>query len=237
MKPQVKNWYAGDVLFSFKGSLRIALEAQVKQGTVLRGADLRNADLHEAVLRDSVLPGVNFSGANLRGSDLRDSDLSEDANFSGANLQDADLRRCDLHGVDFQDADLQGALFRDSVLRGADFRRSNLDDVDLQGADLQGADFQGAKNVETIILDTNGTMHDYIEQIMPALLVAGGKTIEEVAAGWDCHDWGNCPMSIAFSVHRLDDVPILFRLRARQFVDLFDARLLPRPTVATEAAP
>ena len=46
---------------------------------------------------------------------------------------------------------------------------------------------------------------------------------------WDCHDWDNCPIVIAFNCHSLEEVPIWYRPRANQFVRLFDAGLIPKP--------
>jgi hypothetical protein len=90
-------------------------------------------------------------------------------------------------------------------------------------------------------LETGETFAEYVRDVVPALCTAGGKPLAEVAAAWDCHTWGrpgnpSCPMAVAFGVHRLEDVPVLYRPRAEQFVRLFDARLLPRP-VALDPRP
>ena len=156
-------------------------------------------------------------------ADLRDADLR------GADLGDADLRGADLGG-----AYLGGANLRDANLRGADLRDADLGgayllDADLRGADLGDADLRGAKNLDTAYIETGETWRQYLTETVPALLVAGGKTIEEVAVGWDCHSWDNCPMAIAFGVHTHEDVPVLFRPRAEQFVMFFDSGLIPRP--------
>src|SRR5262249_49372931 len=67
---------------------------------------------------------------------------------------------------------------------------------------------------------------------------AAGKTLEQVlkTGCWDCHEWTNCPMAEAFGVHDLSGVPLLLRPRADQFVQLFDAGLIPRPEVPTAPA-
>lgn len=67
---------------------------------------------------------------------------------------------------------------------------------------------------------------------MPALLIAGGRSLAEVATleTWACHNWNNCPMASAFNVHSLSDVPPLFRHEANQFVQFFDQGLIPLPT-------
>jgi len=63
------------------GSLKIALEAAVKDYENLGGADLRGADLGGANLRGADLGGADLRGADLGGADLR-----------GAYLGGADLR-------------------------------------------------------------------------------------------------------------------------------------------------
>jgi uncharacterized protein YjbI with pentapeptide repeats len=116
--------------------------------------------------------------------------------------------------------------------------RANLRGANLGGANLRGANLRGAKNAETARLDTGETLAHYIRDVMPALLTAGGKTVEEVAAAWDCHDWDNCdncPMAIAFGVHSAEDTPVLLQPRVRQFVQLYDARLLPKPVTTVTA--
>jgi hypothetical protein len=148
--------------------------------------------------------------ANLRDADLRDADLG------GANLRDANLR----------DANLRGADLRDADLRGADLGDADLRDADLRDANLRGADLGGAR------LETGETLAQYIESVVPSLCTAGGRTIEEVATAWNCHDWGNCPMHVAFNGAESPEdprVPMLLRPRVYQFVRLFDARLLPNP--------
>lgn len=79
-------------------------------------------------------------------------------------------------------------------------------------------------------IETGETWKEYKEQVVPALLTAGGKTLQEVVEkGWNCHSWQNCPMAEAFSTHDLSGVPILLRPRAEQFIKFFDSNLLPRP--------
>jgi len=163
------------------------------------------ADSIRAALEIAVGKKTDLRGADLGGADLR-----------GAHLRDADLR----------DADLRDADLRDADLRDADLRGAHLRDADLRGAHLRDADLRGAR------LETGETMAQYIESVVPALCTAGGRTIEEVATAWNCHDWGNCPMHVAFNGAESPDdprVPMLLRPRVHQFVRLFDARLLPNP--------
>ena len=84
MKIETKHRITSSVLFSLETeSLRLCLEAAVKEG-----ADLRDANLEDANLRGADLEGANLEGANLEGANLR-----------GANLEGADLEGADLDPV------------------------------------------------------------------------------------------------------------------------------------------
>ena len=109
--------------------------------------------------------------------------------------------------------DLSGAY-----LSGANLRDANLSGAYLRGAYLRGAYLSGAL-----------TWEKYLSDLVPALCVAGGKSLAEVAAGWSCHDWSNCPMHIAFDAPTQADVPALYRREAELFITLFDAGLIPNP--------
>ena len=78
MKLSILSSFNASLLFEYeaeKNSLKITLQAAVKNGANLYGADLDGANLYCADLR-----GANLDGANLRGADLY-----------GANLYGADL--------------------------------------------------------------------------------------------------------------------------------------------------
>ena len=106
-----------------------------------------------------------------------------------------------------------------------------LEEAVAAGANLYGANLDGDTTLET-----GETWKEYLEATLPALLTAGGKTIEEVASHWDCHDWHNCPMAFAFGVESESQCPILLRPRVRQFVRMFDAGLVPNPIADADAA-
>ena len=79
-------------------------------------------------------------------------------------------------------------------------------------------------------------------EVVPALLMAGGKPLADVLAalkargGWAaCHQWSNCPLHEAFGADGLDGVPPLYRWEAAQFVQLFDAGLIPEPVLPESA--
>ena len=140
----------------------------------------------------------------------------------------ANLRGANLYGANLRGAHLDGAN-----LRGANLRGANIDGAYLRGAQLQGANLRGVTR-----LPTGETWDEYLREVVPALLTAGGRTLAEVATEehWDCHSWKNCPMHAAFDASDIADVPILLRPRAEQFVQFFDAKLIPLSAVLGEAA-
>lgn len=98
-----------------------------------------------------------------------------------------------------------------AVKVGADLRDANLRDADLSGARIE----------------TGETWGEYLSETVPALLVAGGKSLADFKERWTCHEWSNCPMAFAFGVNSEQACPILLRPRVRQFVKFFDAKLIP----------
>ena len=141
-----------------------------------------------------------------------------------AVLTDADLTDADL-----TDAVLTRAVLARAVLTRAVLTRAVLTDADLTDADLTDA-----------VLSDWVTWGEYLSDVVPALLTAGGKSLTEVVTPetWACHSWGSdekalgCPMAVAFDVHALRDIPALHRWQAARFVQLFDAQLIPMPAVA-----
>lgn len=125
-------------------------------------------------------------------------------------------------GANLSDADLRGANLRGAYLRGADLNGANLYGADLHGANLGGAQMPYGE-----------TWEQYLSEVVPALLTAGGKTLNEVLSTgcWKCHDWGNCPMHGAFGIDDESHGPALLRPRIREFVQLFDAGLIPAPVL------
>jgi hypothetical protein len=80
-----------------------------------------------------------------------------------------------------------------------------------------------------VILPTGERWFEYLAITVPALLIAGGQSLESFSEHWKCHSWENCPMAHAFGVHQIEDVPILLRPRASQFIQLYDAEQIPWP--------
>jgi uncharacterized protein YjbI with pentapeptide repeats len=143
-----------------------------------------------------------------------------------ANLRDAYLRAANLRYADLSDANLSRADLIGADLRGADLRGANLIAAKLSGANLSRADLSGAN------MPGGYTFEVYKSDVVPALLTAGGKSLADVVSNaWDCHKWTNCPMAYAFGVHEISEIPPLYRESAELFISLFDANLIPRPTV------
>ena len=84
-------------------------------------------------------------------------------------------------------------------------------------------------NLTDAILPEGQTLPEYIRTLPERLLLQGGKTLEEVCAGWETHTWPDCPMSRAFAAKSLGEVPECFRAAAATFIALFDGGHLPKP--------
>ena len=103
--------------------------------------------------------------------------------------------------------------------------------TNLRGANLWDANLGGVQISPETRLDTGETFKQYLEEVVPQLLTAGGKTVKEIvkSKAWDCHEWSNCPMAFAFGIKDTSEAPILLRPRVAQFIKLFDAKLIPEP--------
>jgi uncharacterized protein YjbI with pentapeptide repeats len=160
------------------------------------------------------------------------------ANLRGANLRDAYLGGADLGGANLRDANLGGANLGGADLRDAYLGDADLGGANLRGANLGGADLGGAKFSEGTTMPGGETWKQYLGEVVPALLTAGGRAIDQVANAehWNCHEWNNCPMAAAYGITSDSEGPILLRPRIREFVNLFDAGLIsleavrPQPT-------
>jgi hypothetical protein len=151
-----------------------------------------------------------------------------------AYLRGAYLSGADLRGADLSDANLSGADLRGADLSGANLRGAYLGDADLSGANLSGAYLRDAKNVGDFTMSDGLRFSEYLRDVVPALLTAGGKTLEEVvgSGAWKCHSWENCPMAAAFGIDSADKGPPLLRGRIKEFVQFFDAGMIPNPLKA-----
>jgi hypothetical protein len=116
-----------------------------------------------------------------------------------------------------------------AVKQGASLDYASLDRASLRGASLDYASLRGA-SLRGATMPFGETWERYLSEVVPALLKAGGKEIADVVKeSWECHSWENCPMAVAFSIHRVDDTPLLLRPRVNEFVQFFDAKLIPKP--------
>ncbi len=140
-----------------------------------------------------------------------------------ATVEDTDSIRAAVIRLVKQGVDLGGAY-----LKGA-----NLGGAYLGGAYLGGADL---KLSDTTRLPTGETWKEYREEVLPLLMTLGGKEMAAVVAAWDCHDWTNCPMAIAYDFdggyENASPLVKLLRPRIEQFVAFFDAKLIPQPRKA-----
>lgn len=161
----------------------------------------------------AVRAGANLDGASLEGMVL-DHAWLVGASLNNAWLVDASLNNASLNNASLNNARLDGA---------------RLDHAKLVGAKLNNARLDHAEFDSETRLPTGETWEEYLRETLPALLVSGGRALSEVATAehWDCHDWDNCPMHAAFGAGDISDVPILLRPRAEQFIQLFDAGLIP----------
>ena len=72
MKFEIKSWFDGRVLFALEtDSMKLCVEAAVKQRANLQRADLQGADLQGADLQGADLQGADLRGADLQGANLR----------------------------------------------------------------------------------------------------------------------------------------------------------------------
>jgi uncharacterized protein YjbI with pentapeptide repeats len=195
----------------------------------LVGASLDGASLNSARLNYASLVGASLNYANLNSASLVGASLNS-ASLVGASLNSASLNYASLDGARLDGASLVGASLVGARLVGARFNYARLD-----GASLVGASLDGAKK---LTMPTGETWEEYLTQTVPALLTAGGKTLDEVAnpEHWGCHDWTNCPIRAAFGVDSTDKVPPLYRQHAKQFVSLFDAKQIPLERVNPKMA-
>ena len=137
--------------------------------------------------------------------------------------------RANLHGANLRGADLYGADLRGANLYGADLRGANLRGANLYGASMYGVDLHGAILTAETVMPARYTWAVYLAEVVPQLLCAGGRSLHEVAAAWDCHSWPNSPLAIAFGVQCESQIPALYRAEAGQFATFFNSDLIPRP--------
>lgn len=176
-----------------------------KEFVIAPETNLREANLHNADLQNVNLQGALLQRANLAGANLHG------ANLRWANLQNVNLQGANLCDTNLVHADLQDANLRDTVLLLADLRGVNLLFANLQGA----------------ILPTDETFEDYCKNVKCLF----GDKLPEAIAAWGCHDWDNCPLFAAYGVDSINQLPWLIRPHAELFITLFDAKILPCPTI------
>src|SRR5690349_9264242 len=130
--------------------------------------------------------------------------------YTGTILKEVDadtLVGANLSGADLSRANLSGANLSRANLSGANLSRANLSGATLSGADLSGADLSGANLLGGV------TWKEFLDEVVPALLASGEKTIEAVLATgcWTCHKWENCPMHEALAINDASAAPAIIR--------------------------
>jgi hypothetical protein len=204
---EIKSWRDWKVLYSVEADLLL----KAVELAVTNGASLNYASLDGAMLDGASLDGASLNYAMLDGASLKG------ASLSGASLDGASLNYARLDGASLNYARLNGASLKGAMLDGANLDRASLDYAILNRASLDYA----------TRLQAGETWEEYLLEVVPALLQAGGKSLDSFKNHWDCHSWDNCPMAHAFDVHSEAEAPILLWPRVRQFVQLFDAKLIP----------
>jgi hypothetical protein len=236
MKVEIKNRFSGRVQITAEIECDENVSVSFKLGLAVKWAiehkaNLRYANLRSANLSSANLSSANLSSANLRYANLRYANLSS-ANLSSANLRYADLSYANLSSANLRSANLRYADLRSANLSSANLRYADLSSADLSSADLSSADLRYAEMDDDTPIETGETWKEYRERTVPALLQAGGKALLDVVnASWECHSWENCPMAVAFSVHQISDIPILYRARAEQFIKYFDAKMIKKEDI------
>jgi hypothetical protein len=219
------------------------------RGANLGGANLRGANLGGANLRGADLGGLggaNLGGANLGGANLRGATSearTSEARTSEARTSEA-RRRSEARTSQARtsQAPRTEPRARTSEARTSEARTSEARTSEARTSETRtsGANLRGADLGDDTVLPDGVVWNAYVADLVPALLTAGGKRLEDVAteAVWGCHRWGSdgealgCPIATAFNVHALSAVPVLYRAQANQFIQFFDAGLVPRPESA-----
>ncbi len=121
------------------------------------------------------------------------------------------------------------AVRKGAHLRGANLRGAYLEGANLEGAHLRGAHLRGAN------LGSGVMWEDFVKEVTPTLLTAGGKDLAGVAEHWGCCTWDGdiaCPIAWAFDAKSLSDVPALHRYNAHLFITFHDGKALECPVSA-----
>lgn len=78
MRIKIRSWINGKVLYAIEAdSIKLAVEALVRQGANLMDAQLGGAQLVGAQLVGAQLGGAQLGGANLRGANLRGAKIDD----------------------------------------------------------------------------------------------------------------------------------------------------------------
>jgi hypothetical protein len=208
--------------------------------------------LHGAWLRGEAdgaranLAGANLAGANLAGANLDGAYLAR-ANRRVSGRRESGRRVSGRRESGRRVSGRRESGRRESGRRESGRRESGRRESGprVSGRRESGRRESGGANLDgETRLPAGFAWKLYLSELVPALLTAGGKKLEEVANSetWGCHSWGSegrelaCPIATAFDVHQISDVPILYREQANFFIQVFDAKLVPLDAVLGKPA-
>jgi hypothetical protein len=77
-------------------------------------------------------------------------------------------------------------------------------------------------------------LKEFVDEIVPRLFAFGGRLEAALSpVVWECHDWTNCPMAVAFGVTDVLQIPEELAPRIMQFVVLYDRGMISRLAILT----
>ena len=113
MKIQIRSRFDDSILFEYDqedNTIKLTVEAAVKDGVNLYGANLYKVNLYGANLYGANLERANLAKANLAGANLERANLAR-TNLEGANLAGAYLDGANLNGAYIDVANLNGVTY------------------------------------------------------------------------------------------------------------------------------
>lgn len=201
--------------------------------TVAGKVILKGKDLDEILrlVHPHALSHANFTGVSITGASFKGAELSC-ASFHGATLVNCDFSLANLYGVSFAGATLSNCNFDTAWALQSNFALATLSNCDFSAANLAHASFHpgggGFDLSDATIISLGYRWSEFVDKVVPYLLSACGKSIEEVAneKTWECHDWNNCPLRNAYG-DGIKHVPLHMQEIAREFMLYFDLEKIP----------
>ncbi len=217
------DWYRGRA-----GGARANLARANLDGANLRSANLDGASLDGASLVGASLDGASLDGASLDGPRRREPRRASLERNLRARASSARTARTSQRASARTLQRERSATAR--ALDGASPRRTTASpSARTPQREPRRREPRRRRSSRRREPPSRVVWEDYLTQLVPALLTAGGRSLAEVATPtvWGCHSWSNCPMHAAFGADGIAEVPPLYRAEANLFVRLFDAQLIP----------